>query len=39
MGRYNAIDKIFGECLLKDIQINDRIIITSGRAPQKYCLR
>jgi len=31
IGRHNAIDKIFGECLLKDISTSDRIIITSGR--------
>jgi len=31
IGRHNAIDKIFGECLLKDINTNERIIITSGR--------
>jgi len=31
IGRHNAIDKIFGRCLLEDIPISDRIIITSGR--------
>ncbi|MFO7773972.1 MAG: formate dehydrogenase accessory sulfurtransferase FdhD [Dehalococcoidia bacterium] len=31
VGRHNAIDKIFGRCLLEDIPTNDRIIITSGR--------
>ncbi len=31
IGRHNAIDKIFGECLLKDIPTDDRIVITSGR--------
>lgn len=31
IGRHNAIDKIFGECLLKDIPTRDRIIISSGR--------
>lgn len=31
IGRHNAIDKIFGECLLKDIPTDDRIIISSGR--------
>jgi len=31
IGRHNAIDKIFGKCLLEDIHTADRIIITSGR--------
>lgn len=31
LGRHNAIDKIFGQCLLRDISTDDRIIITSGR--------
>ncbi len=31
IGRHNAIDKIFGECILRDIQTDDRIIMTSGR--------
>jgi len=31
IGRHNAIDKIFGKCLLEDIPIDDRVIITSGR--------
>ena len=31
IGRHNAIDKVFGECLLKDIPIHDRLLVTSGR--------
>ncbi len=31
IGRHNAIDKIFGKCLLEDIPTASRIIITSGR--------
>ena len=31
IGRHNAIDKIMGKCLLEDIPINDRLVITSGR--------
>lgn len=31
IGRHNAIDKIFGRCLLEDIPTNDRMIMTSGR--------
>ncbi len=39
IGRHNAIDKIFGECLLKDIPTNDRIIITSGRISSEILLK
>jgi len=31
IGRHNAIDKIFGKCLLADIPTGDRLVITSGR--------
>jgi FdhD protein len=31
IGRHNAIDKIFGKCLLEGIPTEDRTIITSGR--------
>ncbi len=31
IGRHNAIDKIFGRCLLEDISTDSRIVITSGR--------
>ena len=31
IGRHNAIDKIFGKCLLEDIPTDNRIMITSGR--------
>lgn len=31
VGRHNAIDKIFGECILKNIPTRDRLMITSGR--------
>ena len=31
IGRHNAIDKIFGECLWEDIPTEGRIILTSGR--------
>ena len=39
IGRHNAIDKIFGECLLKDIPTSDRIIITSGRISSEILLK
>lgn len=31
VGRHNAIDKTFGEALLKNISTNDKILLTSGR--------
>jgi FdhD protein len=31
IGRHNAIDKVFGRCLLEDIPTRDKIILTSGR--------
>lgn len=39
LGRHNALDKVFGECLLKDIPIADRIVITTGRVPSEQILK
>jgi len=39
IGRHNAIDKIFGECMLRDISTDDRIIITSGRISSEILLK
>jgi FdhD protein len=39
VGRHNAIDKIFGECLLRDITTDDRLIITSGRISSEILLK
>jgi FdhD protein len=39
IGRHNAIDKIFGECILKDVPTDDRIIITSGRISSEMLLK
>ncbi|MDP2729495.1 MAG: formate dehydrogenase accessory sulfurtransferase FdhD [Dehalococcoidales bacterium] len=39
IGRHNAIDKIFGECLLKDIPTGERVIITSGRISSEILLK
>ncbi len=39
IGRHNAIDKIFGECILKDMSTDDRIIITSGRISSEILLK
>lgn len=39
IGRHNAIDKIFGECILKNIPTGDKIIITSGRVSSEILLK
>ena len=39
IGRHNAIDKIFGECILNDIATEDHIIITSGRVSSEMLLK
>ena len=39
IGRHNAIDKIFGECILRDIPTDDRIVITSGRISSEILLK
>jgi len=39
IGRHNAIDKIFGECILKDIPTEGSIIITSGRVSSEILLK
>ena len=31
LGRHNAVDKIRGECLARDIVTSDRLVLTSGR--------
>jgi FdhD protein len=39
IGRHNAIDKIIGQCMLNDIDMNDRIILTSGRISSEILLK
>jgi len=39
IGRHNAIDKIFGECLLNDISPDGLIAITSGRITSEILLK
>lgn len=39
IGRHNAIDKIFGECILRSIPTDDHIIITSGRISSEILLK
>ncbi|MFQ6066191.1 MAG: formate dehydrogenase accessory sulfurtransferase FdhD [bacterium] len=39
IGRHNAIDKIFGECFLKDIPTRNKIILTSGRISSEIVIK
>ncbi len=39
IGRHNAVDKIFGECLLEGIPTDERIVITSGRISSEILLK
>lgn len=39
IGRHNAIDKIFGKCLMEGIPIDERIVITSGRISSEILLK
>lgn len=39
IGRHSAIDKIIGECLLKDIDMEESLIITSGRISSEVLLK
>jgi FdhD protein len=39
IGRHNAVDKIFGHCILEDIPTNDRILLTSGRISSEILLK
>lgn len=39
LGRHNAIDKVFGECILKGIPTENRMVITSGRTPSEMVLK
>jgi len=39
IGRHNAIDKIFGQCILEDIPTGEHMIITSGRISSEILLK
>ena len=39
IGRHNAIDKIFGKCMMDDISTQDRIVVTSGRVSSEILLK
>ena len=39
IGRHNAIDKVIGECLLNEIDMNDRVLVTSGRVSSDMVIK
>ena len=39
LGRHNAIDKVFGECIMRDIATEDRVVISSGRTPSEMVVK
>ncbi len=39
IGRHNAIDKIFGQCIMNDIDTDDKIMLTSGRISSEILLK
>lgn len=39
IGKHNAIDKVFGECLLNNIPTAGRLVITSGRVSSEILLK
>jgi len=39
IGRHNAMDRILGTCLLEDIPLEDKIILTSGRASSEIVFK
>ena len=39
VGRHNAVDKIIGECLMKDIATADHVLISSGRISSEILLK
>jgi FdhD protein len=39
LGRHNAIDKVFGECIMKGMTTEGRVVISSGRVPSEMVLK
>jgi len=39
IGRHNALDKILGRALLQDIDLSDKIILTSGRISSEILIK
>lgn len=39
IGRHNAVDKIIGETIVKEIELTDKILVTSGRVSSEILLK
>ncbi len=39
IGRHNAIDKIHGECFLKGIAVDDKLLVTTGRISSEILIK
>jgi FdhD protein len=39
IGRHNAVDKIAGECLLENISLDDKILLSSGRLSSEIVIK
>ncbi|UNC91482.1 formate dehydrogenase accessory sulfurtransferase FdhD [Candidatus Contubernalis alkaliaceticus] len=39
IGRHNAVDKLIGECIAKDVSLEDKLLITSGRLSSEILLK
>ena len=39
IGRHTAVEKIGGECILKDISLEDKILLTSGRISSEIVIK
>lgn len=39
LGRHNAVDKVFGRCLLDDIATDGRLLISSGRVSSEILIK
>lgn len=39
IGRHNALDKLIGEALIKDIPLGDKLLLTSGRISSEILLK
>jgi len=39
IGRHNAVDKIHGECLLREIAVDDKVLLTTGRISSEILVK
>lgn len=39
IGRHNAVDKIIGDCLLRNIDLTDKVILSTGRISSEMLLK